>query len=388
MKIPQRGFTEIEFASRCSKIQAAMDQMEVEALLLTTKAEIQYFTGFMTQFWQSPTRPWFAVIPLSGKPIAVIPSIGAQLMQQCYVGEIISWTSPHESDDGVSLVSDVIRQQMNENASLGMLMGRETSMRMPMSDFFELRKCVGNINIKDMTAMVQQIRMIKSPDEQKKLRYVCGLVSEVFDNVPNWLTSGKKLNECFKEFKIDALQHGVDDVSYLVGSAGAGGYQDIIAPPTTKTISRGDIIMMDTGCVWDGYFSDFDRNFSVGSASQDAQDAHKKLFDATEAALELLRPGVTSSELFTIMDKILRPGNVHDTDSVGRYGHGLGIQLTEPPSHSKWDKTEIKPGMVLTIEPSLNYGSNFLMVAEENILVHENGVELLSRRSPRELMVI
>ncbi|GIR94307.1 MAG: hypothetical protein CM15mP95_3270 [Alphaproteobacteria bacterium] len=51
--------------------------------------------------------------------------------------------------------------------------------------------------------------------------------------------------------------------------------------------------MFDTGCIWDGYYSDFDRNFAIGSASAEAQDAHKKLFDATEAALSILRPGIT-----------------------------------------------------------------------------------------------
>ena len=86
-----RAFEEAEFAARCAAAQAAMQQAGVAATLLTSEAEIRYFTGFMTQFWQSPTRPWFVVMPLSGKPIAVIPSIGAPLMRRGYVGDIISW---------------------------------------------------------------------------------------------------------------------------------------------------------------------------------------------------------------------------------------------------------------------------------------------------------
>ena len=146
--------------------------------------------------------------------------------------------------------------------------------------------------------------------------------------------------------------------------------------------------MFDTGCVWDGYFSDFDRNFSIGPPSQQAADAHKTLFDATEAALAMLRPGITAADLFTTMDKILRPGGSAGGDDVGRYGHGLGIQLTETPSHTAWDRTEITAGMALTIEPSISYGSGFVMVAEENLLVHDDHIELLSRRAPRELPVI
>jgi len=388
MTTPTRGFNDAEFAARCTHAQAAMARADVGALLLTSEAEIRYFTGFMTQFWQSPTRPWFVVIPSSGKPVAVIPSIGAPLMRQCYTENIISWASPAADDDGITLVADVIRQHVAKGGSLGMLMGRETAVRMPLADLFALQKALGAISLHDMTADIQQIRMVKSPAEQAKLRHICGIVSDVFAHVPDWLQAGMPFDSCFRRFKIDALERGVDDVSYLVGGVGAGGYDDIIGPPVAKALATGDVLMFDTGCIWDGYFSDFDRNFSIGPASAEAQDAHKKLFDATEAALSILRPGITAADLFAAMDDILRPDPSSSGDDVGRYGHGLGIQLTETPSHTAWDKTEITAGMALTIEPSISYGNGFMMVAEENLLVHDDHVELLTTRAPRDLPVI
>jgi Xaa-Pro aminopeptidase len=89
------------------------------------------------------------------------------------------------------------------------------------------------------------------------------------------------------------------------------------------------------------------------------------------------------------MDAILRPdAESGGGDDVGRYGHGLGIQLTEPPSHTAWDHTELAANMVLTIEPSVVYGDGFLMVAEENILITDHGAELLTTRVTRDLPVI
>ncbi len=388
MTTPPRGFDTAEFAARCAHAQAAMAQADIGALLLTSEAEIRYFTGFMTQFWQSPTRPWFVVLPSSGKPVAVIPSIGAPLMRHCYIDDIISWASPAADDDGITLVADVIRQHVTKDGSLGMLMGRETAVRMPLADLFALQQRLGAIHLRDMTADIQQIRMVKSPAEQAKLRHICGIVSDVFAHVPAWLQAGMPFDDCFRRFKIDALERGVDDVSYLVGGVGAGGYDDIIGPPVSKALATGDVLMFDTGCVWDGYFSDFDRNFGIGSASIEAQDAHKKLFDATEAALSILRPGITAADLFAAMDDVLRPDQSFGGDDVGRYGHGLGIQLTETPSHTAWDTTEIKAGMALTIEPSISYGNGFMMVAEENLLVHDDHIELLTTRAPRDLPVI
>jgi Xaa-Pro dipeptidase len=90
------------------------------------------------------------------------------------------------------------------------------------------------------------------------------------------------------------------------------------------------------------------------------------------------------------MHKSLHPnGSPHsDGEDVGRYGHGLGIQLTEPPSHTSWDQTKFENGMVLTLEPSIGYGDGCIMVAEENVLVTLDGSELLTQAAPRDLPII
>jgi len=391
---PERGFPEEEFAARCAAMQAAMARDGIDAMLFTSEPELRYFTGFQTPFWQSPTRPWFLVMPPAGKPLAVIPSIGAPLMRSCYVSEVISWSSPAAEDDGISLLAGVLAPLLGQAGQLGMMMGRETVLRMPLVDFETLRTGLSLSDIRDMTAAVQRIRMQKSFREVAKIRHVCSLTCDVFDALPGWAHEGMPLAALFRRFKIEALGAGVDDVSYLVGSAGRDGYDDIIAPPDERPLAVSDVLMLDTGCVWDGYFCDFDRNFAIGTPVAAAQEAHRKLFDATEAALAILQPGCVAGDLFRAMDAELRPatGSISDGDDVGRYGHGLGIQLTETPSHADWDQTDIAAGMVLTLEPSISYagtdGRPRMMVAEENVLVTPEGAELLTRRAPRELPVI
>ena len=68
-----------------------MARRGVDAMLFASEPEIRYFTGFMTPFWQSPTRPWFLVLPLMGRPVAIIHTIGVPLMSECYVGKVVSW---------------------------------------------------------------------------------------------------------------------------------------------------------------------------------------------------------------------------------------------------------------------------------------------------------
>jgi Xaa-Pro aminopeptidase len=67
----------------------------LDALLLTTPADVFYVTGFLTRFWESPARPWFIIVPAEGDPVAVIPAIGADLMGRTWLQNIITWDAPH-----------------------------------------------------------------------------------------------------------------------------------------------------------------------------------------------------------------------------------------------------------------------------------------------------
>jgi Xaa-Pro dipeptidase len=147
------------------------------------------------------------------------------------------------------------------------------------------------------------------------------------------------------------------------------------------------VLILDTGCVYDGYFSDFDRNFAIGAADDAARRAYDTVYRATEAGLAAARPGATSADLFGAMQTVLEAGGALG-NAVGRLGHGLGSELTEPPSHAAFDDTVLSPGMVITLEPGMEFAPGRNMVHEENLVIRDDGAELLSRRAAAELPVI
>jgi Xaa-Pro aminopeptidase len=153
--------------------------------------------------------------------------------------------------------------------------------------------------------------------------------------------------------------------------------------------------MFDTGSTFDGYFSDFDRYVAFGRADEEARRAYETVWAATEAGLAVIRPGTTTSDLWQAMGKVLENGGPTGGSagstpggSVGRMGHGLGMQVTEWPSNTADDDTVLVEGMVLTLEPSLTWAPGCMMVHEENLVVRADGPELLSRRAPAEMPVI
>ena len=205
--------------------------------------------------------------------------------------------------------------------------------------------------------------------------------------MPEFVEAGQPLDGVFRAFKQRALGLGADDVPYLVGAAAKGGYADVISPPTDRPLQKGDVLMMDTGCVWDGYFCDFDRNWAIGSAGDEARRAYDVLWRATEAGLAAAKPGNTCRDLFQAMAAVIAELDDSGGD-IGRLGHGLGMQLTEQPSHAVFDETVLAENMVLTLEPSLSYGAGLMMVHEEDIVVRAEGAELLTTRAPEQLPIL
>ncbi|WP_420584149.1 M24 family metallopeptidase [Ruegeria sp.] len=377
-----RGFDDSEFQSRTERAQSLMDKAGLAALLLTTEPELRYFTGYLTRFWESPTRPWFLIVPASGKPVAVIPSIGAALMGQTWIEDIRTWSAPDLADDGVSLLAETLRDVCPDGTLIGVPDGHETHVRMPLADLKRVQDGLGNRRLGSDNGILRALRMIKSPAEIEKIETACAIAGRAFHRVSEIANEGVTLDEVFRRFQMLCLEEGADWVPYLAGGAERGGYTDVISPARPIPLRSGDVLMLDTGLVWDGYFCDFDRNWSIGAASSNVRDAHAVLIEASDAAFNIAHPGATAADLFHAMNQVL---SRHSGDTgAGRLGHGVGMSLTEWPSLIPSDHTVLEPGMVLTLEPGIAVADKIL-VHEENIVITNDAPRFISPKAPAEL---
>ena len=379
--MPQ-GFEIAEFKARLTRAQSRMDAAGLDAILLTTEPDIRYFTGYLTRFWESPCRPWFLVLPRSGDPIAVIPSIGAALMARSWITDIRCWRAPDLEDDGISLLAETLHAL---GPSIGTPSGLQSHLRMPLTDFARLNAALPQPIGADFD-ILRSLRLVKSEAEIEKIKTACQIATRAFARVPEIASMGQPLAQVFRDFQRLCLDEGADWVPYLAGAAAPGGYGDVISPADDRPLAAGDILMLDTGLVHDGYFCDFDRNFSVGRPSADVAEGHSRLIEATYAAFEAARPGSTAAELFHVMDKIVTGGA--GGSEAGRYGHGLGMNLTEWPSLIPTDHTPLVSGMVLTLEPGVELAPGRALVHEENIVIRENGAEWLSQPYGAEMLEV
>ncbi|MEM7733858.1 MAG: M24 family metallopeptidase, partial [Pseudomonadota bacterium] len=285
------GFPEEEYAARTARAQAGLARIGAGALLLTTEADIRYFTGFLTRFWESPSRSWFLIVPGSGKPIAVIPSIGEALMASTWIDEIRTWPAPQPDDDGVSLLRETLQEV---GGPVAIPMGYETHLRMPMADFERVRE---GLDVVADAGLMASLRAIKSPAEVARIAETCALAGRSFDRMAEIARVGVPVSEVFRGFQRLLLEEGADWVPYLAGGVGPAGYKDVISPATDAPLAEGDVLMLDTGAIKGGYFCDYDRNFAIGRAGDAAEAGHARIIEATAAGFEAARPGAMARDV-------------------------------------------------------------------------------------------
>lgn len=381
-----RGFDTSEFRSRLARAQTKMAAAGIDALLLTTEQNLRYFTGYLTRFWESPSRPWFLIVPQSGDPVAVIPSIGAALMAKTWITDIRTWSAPDLVDDGVSLLAHTLRDLFGDSARIGIPSGHETHLRMPLTDYDRLRTALPRYDFGPDADIVHHLRLVKSAAEVAKIETACTIAGRAFDRVPEIAGAGVPLDQVFRDFQRLCLEEGADWVPYLAGGTGPMGYDDVISPATSDPLQTGSVLMLDTGLVWDGYFCDYDRNYAIGRSSDAVQSAWSRLLDATAAGVEAAKVGNTARDVFRAMDAICTGGQ--GGGDAGRLGHGLGMNLTEWPSFIDGDDTEIVAGMVITLEPGITMPDGSVLVHEDNFVITDHGARQISPVAPRDMRVI
>ncbi len=384
--MPTRGFPTIEFETRTSSAQQVMHDAQLDALLVTTEPEIRYFTGFQTQFFESPTRPWFLIVPADGKPIAVIPTIGEAGMAATWIDEVKTWPSPTPEDDGISLLAATVNALPTRFGRLGLPLGQESVLRMPVRDSRVLADSV-SLEMVDCAPLMLRLRFVKSDLEIEKIRFACEITSDEFEALPAIAALGESEREISRRMRMNLLGRGADSTPYLIAGSGQGGYDNIIMGPTDRLLEDGDVLIIDTGTTFDGYFCDFDRNFAFGHIADDTRRAHETVYRATDAGFSATRPGTTMAEVWAAMWEILEAGGALG-NNVGRMGHGLGMQLTEWPSIKQTDHTVLEPGAVITLEPGMSFAPGRQLVHEENIVITADGADWLTHRAPADMPVI
>jgi Xaa-Pro dipeptidase len=357
--------------ARVARLQAGMAREGFDAVLVSNPKTFRYFTGHHPQLSLSPTRPWYLVVPVSGEPIALAPAIGvADMRAESHIQDIRAWPSPNPFDEGRSLLEAVLADVSNERGCIGLELGREMRPNMPLADLDHCRAKFGDIQWADAAELIWRLRMIKDDGEVAKMRCAIAAAQAGFAEIGDVLKPGMSEHEAARHLKRLIMDAGADDVPYLACGSGPGGYLSLTRAAGDRRLETGDIIGFDVGAVVDGYWCDFNRNFAIGAFPQQSRQILDVLEAAITTACPLCRPGATAAALREAMQAVAEASGLAPSDA-GRWGHGVGLDFTEPPSLMMADDAGLLPGMIITLEPSLALPQDhqLMLVAEEMLLV-------------------
>ena len=229
--------------------------------------------------------------------------------------------------------------------------------------------------------LVERLRMVKEPGELAQIRAAVLLASGLFDGLLRTIRLG--LNERAKESDIAA------QLEYAARRAGAEGmsFETIVASglrsalphgkASAQPIQRDGFVILDFGVILAGYCSDMTRTVHVGAPSKRDSKLYNAVLDAQSAAIAKVSPGRTVAEVDQAARSILRKAGLahYFTHSTG---HGVGLEIHEPPRIAKGQVEKLVPGMVITVEPGAYLPGHGGVRIEDMVVVTNSGCEVLT----------
>lgn len=380
-----------EYEERINKLLSHMEQDGFTAIILTSKENTRYFCGLQSVSWKSKTAmPGVLIITSNGEIILVgsASAMGTMNATSC-VENIYGFHLKKENGEPNSLpllIKDILRQRKCDIGKIGMELGPACRMNMPVNDFIELVNLCSNATISDCSEIIFSLRMIKSENEKIFLRKSCEINYKSFEYAMNSISEGMTEYDLFRDTQREMLRLGADELFLFGVRAGKERYGQPNCVPSDRPIGRGEMILMDGGLIYKGFYSDIIRQAIIGKPN----DFQKKYYDiavmACEKAIEAVKPGNVIGEICENVNKYYSSLNLEEHFQKS-CGHGIGLDIHERPKLNIDEKKRLEPGMAIAVEPSLYIPNIGMFGIEENLLVTESGYELLTKMT-RELIVL
>jgi Xaa-Pro aminopeptidase len=354
-------------------------RIDADALLVTSEANFNYFTGFVVVHpWVSFSRNLIAILPREAPPALVVPAFLAdEARSQSWIDRIYSTTDVGQAP--ISTLVTAFQDLGLRDVCIGAELGYEQRLGISVLDFRRLQEALPGTRFVDAAPAVWPLRMRKSPGEVDCLRDACRVTDAALGQLFGELRPEMTERDIARRLGQHLLAEGADRVDWIMMTSGRGQYHRTFGQPRDRRPEPGDMIWMDISAVVNGYRADFDRAAVVGGPTSEQEKLQEFVQEATMAGVGAIKPGIPVAAIVEAVSNSLQHAGLQPLDS-GRIGHGLGLQSTEPPDISLADSTILEPGMVITVEPAIIRDHGIYQV-EQNVAVTDSGSEILTRTS-------
>lgn len=375
-------FTADHIAQRQAKVRAALEEQELDCLVLygagRFSSDVQYLTN-----WPGG-REGYVVIPVEADPVLL-----AQLFNHVPVAQRLSlvadtrWAGP----DSVASVAEVVRHATAGRGRVGL------AGPLPFSQYEQLKALLPGVQLVDFNRAFRNLRLVRDAGEIAFFRVAAELTDRSIDRLQEQLRPGLLENELPAIVELAYLEAGgYAGIHFMASTSMREPDQAVFVPhqyQSDRPLRLGDALITEiSGAFW-GYSGQIHRTFFLGEPTREWSDLHRASVEAYEAIEQVLRDGATVGQVLDAAEVIDRSGYTIFDDLVHGANQYPPILKTRSTAHSNpREDFTFREGMVVTIQPQLTTLDRRIgLQFGETVLITRSGVERL-HRYPREMVIV
>jgi Xaa-Pro aminopeptidase len=346
--------------SRIRKVVRALAKHKVDALLVSRPTNVRYLTGFVSS-------NAFLVVTAAGHSVFLTDARYIEAAEKRIEVEAVVQLGR----DAFQCVKDALRGRGVRR------LGFETD-HLSHAQASRLIAALGARRCKPVGDLVEIIRAVKDPGEIAAIRRAVHLSERGFRHIVPLLQPGVREREIAIELEFFFMANGADGFAFepivAFGPHAAVPHHDT----GSRRLRETDVVLIDWGAKVKGYSSDLTRTLLPPRMPRQTRDIYRVVLEAQRAAIDRIRPGVK----FATPDKAARAvidGAGYGERFTHSLGHGIGLDVHEPPTLAGRVEGVLKPGMVVTVEPGIYLPGTLGVRIEDDVLVTAGGHEVLSR---------
>ena len=361
------------YKKRAEQVQKHLETSRTDFAFLTPAPNFLYLTGYTYNMHERLTA---LLIRKDKDPQIIAPAFEVSgQSSQTWIKDFVPWA---EDEDPYSQVADLVGEKdggtsvlLDDSTTLGVYWALETAMG-------------GFVKTDSVSPLINSMRLIKSDKEIEMMKNAGHIINDAvlkaFEEAKIGMTELEVQQIVHKEIRrqgatptFAAIQFGENSA---IPHAAAG----------SRALKKGDVVLMDCGCSLEGYNTDMTRVGVVGSPSEELERVYSTVLSALEAALENITPGLACGAADGLARRVIDDAGYGDY-FTHRLGHGIGLEVHEPPYIVRGSSQVLQPGMCHSIEPGIYLEGKFGIRIEDLVCISDGGPELLTF-TPRDLIQI
>jgi Xaa-Pro aminopeptidase len=368
-----RPATDVEpmnVSARPARVRAALRDARVEALVVTCLPNVRYLTGFTGSAGMVVVGPEELLLVTDGR-------YAEQSSEQLDAAGVVARI---EIAPTQAAQRDVLAATCRPFARVGLeAHGVTWAQQRSFAEWFAPVEVVPTENV------VERLRSVKEPGEVARIRAACSIADDALADVLPRLRDGVTERAFALALENSMRERGASGTSFeTIVASGPNGAKPH-ARPTERVIGEGELIVVDFGCIVDGYCSDMTRTVSVGDPGPEARRVWDVVAESQRAGRDAVRAGVACREVDRASRDVIDEAGWGATFAHGT-GHGVGLEIHEAPRVASSADGTLEPGHVVTVEPGVYLPGVGGVRIEDTVVVTDGGAEPLTA-FPKQLVL-